>query len=252
MVEANILSFRIYGRKALYSDPVTRVGGEKLSYPVPTFEAIKGITESIFWKPTIRIVPLRVRVMNPVRMRSEGIRPIAYIGGNTLSQYTYLADVEYQVEVSFVWNEARPDLIPDRNENKYYFMLKRMIEKGGRRDIFLGTRECQAYVEPCKFKEGHGYYDKNSEAEPDSVVDFGVMLHGIDYPDETGGDDLKVRLWHCVMKNGIIEFPAPENCTMVRSIRKSDLKTFSLGKNLEPIEKTAKEAECDELEQSSL
>ena len=250
MVEENILSFRVYGRKALYTDPITRVGGEKLSYPVPTFEAVKGIAESILWKPTIRLVPLRIRVMNPIRMRSEGIRPIAYNGGNTLSQYTYLADVDYQVEFRFVWNEARPDLMHDRNENKYFFMFKRMIEKGGRRDVFLGTRECQAYIEPCIFGEGQGYYDKKSESEDDSVIDFGVMLHGVDYPDEVGGDELRVRLWNCAMKNGIIEFVSPEECTMVRTIRKAEKKTFMLGTNLEPIEDTVKEVECDELEQS--
>ncbi len=32
-----------------------------------------------------------------------------------------------------------------------------MIEKGGRQDIFLGTRECQGYVKPCKFGEGIGF-----------------------------------------------------------------------------------------------
>lgn len=245
----NILSFKVKGRKALFSDPLTRVGGEKLSYDVPTYEAIKGITESIFWKPTIRIIPLRVRVMKPIRMRAEGIRPIAYNGGNTLSQYTYLSDVEYNVEFRFVWNEARPDLAPDRNDNKYYFMFKRMIEKGGRRDIYLGTRECQGYVEPCTFEEGKGYYDKKPDATADELLDLGVMLHGISYPDETGSGELGVRLWHCTMKNGIIEFPAPEECTLVRTIRKSDIKTFTLNKNVEPIEITSKEAGCDGLEQ---
>ena len=37
---------------------------------------------------------------------------------------------------------------PDRNENKHYFIAKRMIERGGRRDVFLGACEYQAYVEP--------------------------------------------------------------------------------------------------------
>ncbi len=249
MAQENKFSFKVYGRKALFTDPLTRVGGERLSYALPTAEAIKGICESIFWKPTIRIIPLRVRVMNPIKMRAEGIRPIGYSGGNTLSQYTYLSDVSYQVEARFVWNENRHDLEKDRNENKYYFMMKRMIEKGGRRDISLGTRECQAYVEPCVFGEGQGYYDRKSKADSDSVIDFGVMLHGINYPDEIGEGSIEVRLWHCTMTNGIIEFPAPEDCTMIRKIRKSDIKTFTLGKNLESIENTvAEEAKNLELE----
>ncbi len=44
-----------------------------------------------------------------------------------------------------------------------------MIERGGRRDIFLGTRECQGYVEPCVFGEGEGAYDAFD-------MDFGINL----------------------------------------------------------------------------
>lgn len=36
-----------------FSDPIMRVGGEKCSYQVPTYEALKGILMSVYWKPTI-------------------------------------------------------------------------------------------------------------------------------------------------------------------------------------------------------
>lgn len=52
----NTIEYMVYGDYALFSDPVTRVGGEKTSYHIPTYEALKGITESIYWKPTIRWV----------------------------------------------------------------------------------------------------------------------------------------------------------------------------------------------------
>jgi len=242
MEKENRFSFLVYGRKALFSDPLTRVGGEKFSYPIPTYQALKGIAESVFWKPTIVIVPLRVRILNPIRTRSEGIRPIGYNGGNTLSTYTYLTDVAYQVEAKFIWNECRPDLCKDRNENKYYFMMQRMIEKGGRRDIFFGTRECQGYVEPCVFNEGLGAYDKLPEME------FGVMVHGISYPDETGKDTLQVRLWRPKMVKGVIEFPSIEDCTIVRTIRKGEIKTFTLGGNIQPIDEMTEEVMQGELE----
>ena len=50
--------------------------------------------------------------------------------------YTYLSDVEYQVQAHFEWNLHRENLAKDRNENKHYFVAKRMIERGGRRDVF--------------------------------------------------------------------------------------------------------------------
>lgn len=48
----NQIEFKVWGKYALFSDPVTRMGGEKLSYPIPTYQALKGITESIYWRPS--------------------------------------------------------------------------------------------------------------------------------------------------------------------------------------------------------
>ena len=39
----NSVAFEVYAKYALFSDPVTRVGGEKFSYQVPTYQALKGI-----------------------------------------------------------------------------------------------------------------------------------------------------------------------------------------------------------------
>ena len=51
---ANTIEYEVYGDYALFSDPVVRVGGEKTSYSIPTYEALRGITESIFWEhPTM-------------------------------------------------------------------------------------------------------------------------------------------------------------------------------------------------------
>lgn len=169
----NKFSFRVYGDYALFSDPITRVGGEKCSYQIPTYEAVKGIIQSVYWKPTLIFVVDRIRVCNRIQMETKGIRPVKYNGGNDLSYYTYLRDCSYQVEAHFIWNMNRPELAADRNENKHHNIVRRMIEKGGRRDIFLGTRECQAYVEPCEFGEGAGFYDNTTELR------FGLMYHGI-------------------------------------------------------------------------
>ena len=62
----NSISMQVYGRYALFSDPITRVGGEKFSYPVPTYQALKGIYESCYWKPTFTWVIDELRVMNPI------------------------------------------------------------------------------------------------------------------------------------------------------------------------------------------
>lgn len=220
----NSVEFKVYGDLALFSDIITRPGGEKTSYSIPTYEAIKGILHSIYWKPTIIWIVDSVRVMKKISTERKGIRPIKYGGGNDLSYYTYLTYVEYQVRAHFEWNDNRPELEGDRIENKHHNIAKRMIKAGGRRDVYLGTRECTAYVEPCVFGEGESCFDGTGE------IPFGLMLHGITYADEAVFPEdkgkLTVRLWSPVMKDGVIDFIRPEECTQKRHIRDMEIKPF--------------------------
>lgn len=221
----NQLCFRVWGKYALFTDPLTKLGGEKHSYSVPTYQALKGITESIYWKPTLTYIIDEVRVMNPIQMESKGIRPLVFdnMKSSNLAYYSYLYQPCYEVKVHFEFNKHRPDLRKDYNENKHYQILKRSIAKGGRRDIFLGTRECQGYVEPCEWGEQKSYYGEDEYPQY-----FGTMLHGLSYPDETGEEELQVRLWQPKMEKGIITFPRPEECTVVRTIRKMQSKIIGL------------------------
>lgn len=224
----NSIEFKVYGDYALFTDPLTKLGGEKMSYQIPTYQAIKGIVESIYWKPTIVMVVDAIRIMKPIKMESKGMRPIEYSGGNSLAHYTYLRDVCYHVRAHFEFNPHRSDLAFDQNEGKHYAILKRSLEAGGRRDIFLGTRECQAYVEPIEFDQGEGFYDGVD-------LHFGTMVHGFNYPDETGVNELAVRLWHPVMKDGVITFTRPEDCSLVQPIKKMHAKLFTEG-SIESVE----------------
>jgi CRISPR-associated protein Cas5d len=224
MDHPNFVTFEVFGDYALFSDPVTRIGGEKCSMQVPTYEALKGILSSVYWKPTIIWIIDSVRVMNPIQTEVKGIRPVKYNGGNDLSYYTYLKKVRYQVKAHFIWNENRPELASDRNENKHHNIARRMIEKGGRRDIFLGTRECQGYVVPCAFGEGAGAYDEIPE------LGFGLTYHGITYADEAYSPETKghmtVHFWSPVMRSGVIEFLPPWKCPVARSVREMRVKPF--------------------------
>lgn len=225
MIHKNIVEFEVTGDYALFSDPIMRVGGEKCTLQVPTYEALKGILSSVYWKPTLIWYIDAVRVMNPIQTEVKGIRPIKYnTSRNDLSYYTYLRNCRYQVRAHFEWNENRPELAGDRNENKHHNIARRMIERGGRRDIFLGTRECQGYVTPCMFGVGAGYYDDTPE------LAFGLMYHGITYADEAYSEatrnKMTVRLWYPVMRRGVIEFLRPEDCPLTRTIHDMEMKPF--------------------------
>ncbi|UTR13106.1 type I-C CRISPR-associated protein Cas5c [Salipaludibacillus sp. LMS25] len=217
----NDFEFELFGDYALFTDPLTKIGGEKLSYSVPTYQALKGIAESIYWKPTIMFVIDELRVMKPIQMESKAVRPIDYGGGNTLANYTYLKDVHYQIRAHFDFNLHRPDLAFDRIDGKHYSILQRSLKAGGRRDIFLGTRECQGYVAPCEFGSGTGFYDGKGQHH------LGTMVHGFNYPDETGQNQLDVRLWSALMEDGYIKFTRPEKCPIVRPVKEMEPKVFT-------------------------
>ena len=235
----NTITFRVWGRQALFTDPVTKIGGEKFSYQVPTYEAMKGIVKSIYWKPTLIWHIDRIRVMKPIRTQSKSTKPLDWNGGNTLAIYTFLQDVEYQVEAHFEWNENWEELKEDRIEGKHAAIAHRMLERGGRQDIFLGTRDCQGYVEPCEFGAGTGFYDDIDN------LDFGLMFHSFGYPEETGNNELVSRFWQAHMQHGIVTFPDVNDKTdrlktrFIRAMKPE--KPFRRGENVKAVEDEAKE-----------
>jgi len=231
----NTVELKLYGKYALFTDPLTKIGGEKFTYPVPTYEALKGIMESIYWKPTIVWVIDECRIINQILTEPKGIRPINYTGGNDLANYTYLSDVQYQIRAHFEWDMSRPDLEKDRIEGKHYGIVKKALKAGGRRDIFLGTRECQGYVEPCAFGSGKGYYD-------DTSMSLGIMYHGITYTGEN--KHMETRLWNAYMDKGILNFPRPEECSIIKQGPIFKQKQFALS-DIKTLEAEASEYGLD-------
>lgn len=222
----NSIEFKVSGREAMFTDPVSKIGGEKCSYHIPTYEALKGIAKSIYWKPTFIWVIDKVRVMKPIRTKTKCLKPVKYDKlENSLAIYNYLYDVEYRVVAHFEWNPYRPELVQDRIDGKHYSVALRALNKGGRQDIFLGTRECQGYVEPCRFEEGEGEYDSISE------LAFGVAFHSFDYPDETGQEMFRSRFWNPKMVKGVISFIRPEQCEIVKPLHKMTVKPFGINTN---------------------
>jgi len=243
----NTIEFRLWGRYALFTDPLTKIGGEKCSYHLPTYEALKGVCKSIYWKPTIIWVVDTVRIMRRIRTQTKGTKPLEFSGGNTLAIYTFLTGidenvedanrkygVEYQVRAHFEWNEHQKNLEQDRKEGKHFAIAKRMLERGGRQDIFLGTRDCQGYVEPCVFGAGAGAYDGDDE------VGYGLMFHGFDYPDETGKNELYARFWYPTLRKGFLTFDRPQDCKHRKFVRQMEAKSFGT-ENLKSVDLEAEE-----------
>ena len=89
-IHRNTIEFEVCGDYALFSDVLTRPSGEKCTYDIPTYEAIKGIVHSIYFKPTILWKVDAVRIMNPIRTERKGMRPLKMNGENDLAYYCLL------------------------------------------------------------------------------------------------------------------------------------------------------------------
>ncbi|MFT8410721.1 MAG: type I-C CRISPR-associated protein Cas5c [Schleiferilactobacillus perolens] len=216
------VQFRVAGSRALFSDPVFRIGGERASYPVPTEEALVGITSSVYWKPSIRWIVDKVRVLNRIAMEPISVKPRNFINGwnvsgkrrakeatsrpsNTLSSFAYLQDPAYEIYAHFEFSND-PLYKNDRNPLKHYNMFIQSLHHGGRFDVFLGTRECPAYVTDIQVDEA-SYYQQYQEP-----MDFGFMFNRFiypEYPDNLQNDDpIGKTIMHVVMNQGVIDFAA--------------------------------------------
>jgi CRISPR-associated protein Cas5d len=93
----------ISGSTAMWTRPDT--GDCPVSYPAPTYSAVKGMYESILWGPAVNIVPRKVEICAPVRFHNyhtnyggplRKSRVIAEGGGFQLLA-TVLVDVCYRL-----------------------------------------------------------------------------------------------------------------------------------------------------------
>lgn len=224
--KSNPFYMRIFGEYALFTDPMTKGGGEKFTYQVPTYQAIKGIVEACYWKPSLYYIIDSVKIINQIKTETKGILSPMKNGGKDLNYYTYLRDVEYLVKFHFRWNENRLNLSYDRNEKKHEQIILRSMKRGGRRDIFLGTRECIGHIERIKEEEFHNsksFYENES-------ISLGIMFHSFTYPDESYDSDTKDKLtsnfYPTIMNNGQINFVEPRECSIRHSLQDYTIKKF--------------------------
>ena len=206
-----MIEFELSGRSGLFTDPITRMGGEKCSYAVPTHEALRGVCRAIFWKPTFDWFIDAVRVLSPIVTRSQGVLGRKLDGGTFLGAWTYLVQPRYQVRAHFEWNMQRSDMATDRDTGKHQSQIVRHLEHGGTRDVFIGVRDCQGYVRSCRFGDGLGHFDRRAD-DQSGVVDLGRMFHSYSYPNQNGTGRLRRYFWNVSMVDGVISFPRAEQC----------------------------------------
>lgn len=216
------ITLHVWGELACFTRPEMKV--ERVSYDVITPSAARAIVEAIYWKPQIRWVIDRLRVLRPIRFTSlrrneVGAKipagPVATAmkqGRGRLGMYVeaerqqraamLLRDVAYIIEAHF---ELAPD---EDNEAKHLDQFNRRARTGQcYTRPYLGCREFAAdfaLIEP-------GQPLPEADEEVAGERDLGWMLHDIDFK-----NGRQPRFFHAVMHDGVIDVP-PLHSPEVRS-----------------------------------
>lgn len=156
---------RACGPLACFTRPELKV--ERVTYPVITPSAARGLLEAILWKPQIQWHIERVLVLAPIRftsfrrneVNSKALMPAKAVirDGGKIGHYfadedraqrstVALRDVDYLIEAHFTLTEKAG---PEDSVAKYAEMFKRRLEKGQHfHQPYFGCREFVAEVVP--------------------------------------------------------------------------------------------------------
>jgi len=105
------ITLEIAGPTAMWTRPDT--GDCPVSYPVPTYSAVKGIFESVLWGPAVEIVPFKAEICKPLHFHGYATN---YNGSlrksGTEGAYQFLATV-----LTDVCYRLYAHVYPARNKN---------------------------------------------------------------------------------------------------------------------------------------
>lgn len=202
------LSVRVWGDFACFTRPEMKV--ERVTYPVPTPSAMRGLLEAIFWKPEFTWRIQEIWVLRPIRYFSvfrnevnsrmsdrsarqwqktgDGYRAAAdRAQRNTLA----LRDVDYLVRAQI---ELRPHA--DADVAKYRDQFRRRVQQGRCfTQPYLGCREFAASFAP----------ETGNERPHPIDDDLGLMLWDMEYA--ANRQSAKPRFFPAKLDKGVLRVP---------------------------------------------
>ena len=204
------LKLRARGPLACFTRPELKV--ERVSYPVMTPSAARGLLEAVLWKPAILWHIERIRVLKEIKFTSfrrnelstRAVSPAATIvdGGGRVDHYfieddraqrntVALSDVDYIIEAYFTLTDKAGS---DDNVKKFEEMFERRVEKGQYfHHPYFGCREFVADIMPTT----------NAMHSIQTTRDLGLMLWDVRYNEKRN----EPIYFSALLKEGVLEVP---------------------------------------------
>jgi len=178
------VAVKVSGDYACFTRPEFKV--ERVSYPVITPSAARGVLEAIFWKPEFRY---EIRQIGIVKMGTQtsilrnevdarqGKNPILVERHRQQRSSLVLKDVEYIIRAEMVLRDHATDPV-----YKYRDQFNRRLDRGQcHHTPYLGTREFAAQVDPPNGQIPSGTLN----------VDLGTMLFDLAYVEDPTRDEFE-------------------------------------------------------------
>jgi len=200
------LQVKVWGDFACFTRPEMKV--ERMTYPVMTPSAARGILEAIFWKPEFQWRIREIWVLNPIKhfsiLRNEinsrqSHASAAAMGGHYFADEDraqrhslVLRDVAYVIKA-----DVEPNQPGEAEKAEYRDRFRQRVQRGQcLHRPYLGCREFAAdFCVP-----------DGSEKPQRLSDDLGLMLFDLDYrSDCTGGEP---RFFNARLENGVLQVPA--------------------------------------------
>jgi CRISPR-associated protein Cas5d len=199
------LELKVWGPYACFTRPEMKV--ERVSYPVMTPSAARGILEAIFWKPEFSWRVQEIWVLNPIRyfsiLRNEVQRKASpnrdqpyYADEDRTQRHTLgLREVAYLIRADVAVRTHSTD-----DPAKYRDQFRRRVERGlCYHRPALGCREFAADFGPRQPA------DQPISSPPRR--DLGLMLFDLEYRGEQGPHE--PHFFEARLEHGVLHVPQP-------------------------------------------
>jgi CRISPR-associated protein Cas5d len=219
MPEPPLLRLRARGPLAVFTQPALKV--ERISYPIMTPSAARGVLEAVLWKPGMRWHVRRILVLSPIEfiafrrnevnskapapsatlIRDGGTPPRYYADEDRAQRNTVaLRNVDYVIESDIGLTDRAG---PDDNLTKFVEMFRRRLEKGQHfHQPYLGCREF-----PAEVLQADG-----APAPIQETRDLGIMLWDIAF----GPHGNRPIFFRSRLRNGVLDVPADPEATLAQ------------------------------------
>jgi len=204
------LRARVRGPLACFTRPELKV--ERVSYPVMTPSAARGLLEAVLWKPAIQWQVKQIQILKEIKFtafrRNEvnskapapstrtvthgGLAPVLFADQDRAQRNTVaLADVDYVIEANFMLTGEAGS---GDNINKFVEMFERRVAKGQHfHQPYFGCREFVAEVLPA-------------DDPPPAIAEdrhLGIMLWDIEF----GANTNAAIFFDASLRQGVLEVP---------------------------------------------